>query len=73
MDARQDLQDILDTEIHVGTMDTAKKDEENSKQTSKVGKTFLQWSWGQPTLLMDVPSTGVPNACCLGGLLPTQQ
>ena len=49
-------------EIHDQTMDTVKKDEENSKQTSKVGKTFLQWAQSQPRLLMDVPSTGAPSA-----------
>ena len=71
MDTLWDFHDVLDMEIHVGTMDTAKKDEENSKQTSKVGKTLLQWAWSQPRLLMDVPSSGAPSACCPGGLLPT--
>ena len=45
-----DLQDVLEMEIHAGTMDTAKKDEENSKQTSKVGKIFLPWAPSQPRL-----------------------
>ena len=38
MNTLWDLQDILDMEIHTGTVDTAKKDEENSMQTRKVGK-----------------------------------
>ena len=62
MDALQDLQDVLDMEIHGGAADTAKKDMENSKQTSKVGNTFLQGAWSQPSLLINVPSTGAPNA-----------
>ena len=71
MDAICDLQYILDIEIHTGTADPNKKDEENRNQTSKVGKTFLQWAQNQPRLLMDIPSTGAPNACCLSVLLPT--
>ena len=50
MDALQELQDVLDVEIHAETADTTKKDEEKSKQTSKVGKTFLPQPWSQPRL-----------------------
>ena len=45
MDALQDLQHILDVEIHVGMVDTTKKDEENSKQTSKVRTQVCQWMY----------------------------
>ena len=31
-DALQDLQNVLDAEIHMTTMDTAKKDEKDSRQ-----------------------------------------
>ena len=72
MDALGDLHNALDMEIHAGTNETAEKDKENSKETSKVGNTFLQWAWSQPRLLMDVQSTGAPSAHCPGGL-PTQQ
>ena len=36
-----DLHDIVDVEIHTATLDTTKKDEEDSKQTIKVGNIFL--------------------------------
>ena len=58
--------------FHGGTTGTPKMDKENSKETSQVGNTFLQWAWNQPRLLMDVYSTGAPSAHCPGGL-PTQQ
>ena len=35
VDILWDLHSIIDTEIHVGTAETAKKDEEDSKQTNK--------------------------------------
>ena len=38
MDALWDLQDFLDMEIHVGTMDTTKKDKESSKQNKQSWK-----------------------------------
>ena len=66
------LHNVLDMEIHAGTTETAKKNKENSKETSNGGNTFLQWAWSQPRLLMDVHSTGAPSAHCPGGL-PTQQ
>ena len=37
-----DLHNVLDAEIHVVTVDTAKKDKQNSKQMNKVGNIFLQ-------------------------------
>ena len=40
-EALWDLQAILDVKRHVGTVDITKKDEENSKQTNKVGNIFL--------------------------------
>ena len=62
-DGLWDLQNILDAEIHMGPVDITKNDEENSKQKSKVGKTFLQWAQSQPRLLMDVPFTGTFHWC----------
>ena len=38
MDILWDLHDVMDMEIHAGTVDIAKKGKENSKQTNKVGK-----------------------------------
>ena len=69
MDTLWDLQDILDVEIHVGTTDISKKDEEDSKQT----KLEIYSSEGMEStkLVKDVPSIGAPSACCLGGLLHT--
>ena len=66
--ALQDLQDIL---VLKSMQEPTRKDEENSKETSKVGKAFLQWAQSQPSLLMDIPSTGAPNPHHLSGLLPT--
>ena len=67
----QDLHNVLDTEIHVGTVDTTNKDEEDSKQSKKVGNIFLQQTQSPPCLYMDVPFIGAPCAHPLGGLLPT--
>ena len=50
MDDLWDLHNALDTEIHVATVDTAKKDEEDSRQTNKVGNTFLQPAQSPPSL-----------------------
>ena len=55
MDALWDLQVILDAEIHVGTMATAKKDKENRKHTNRVENIFLQWAQSPPSLSMDIP------------------
>ena len=41
MDTLQDLHNVLDMKIHTATVDTAKKDEEDNRQTNKVGNTFL--------------------------------
>ena len=40
MDILWDLHDVLDMEIHAGTVDTPKKDKEDNKQTNKVGNMF---------------------------------
>ena len=45
-----DLHNILDVEIHVGTVDMTKKDKEDSKQTNKVGNILLQQAWSPPSL-----------------------
>ena len=56
-------QDILDVEIHAGTVDTTKKDEENGKQTSQAGKTFVTFFYERPVRKRVV---GARNAkCCL--------
>ena len=58
--------------FHGATTDTPKMDKVNNKETSNVGNTFLQWTWSQPRLLIDVHSTGASSAHCPGGLT-TQQ
>ena len=56
--------------IHTQTVDTAKKDMENSKQASKAGNVFIGWAQSSPSLLMDINFTGVPSAHCLTALQP---
>ena len=68
MDALQDLHDVMDAEIYMATADIAKKDEEDSRQTNKVGNTIFELAQSPPRLSMDVPSIGAPSVHSLGGL-----
>ena len=62
MDTLQDLQDVLDAEINMGTADTSKKDKENCKQS---------WKY---IPLRGMESTKLVNECtfdwCLKCMLP---
>ena len=50
MEALWDLHNILDAEFHTATVDTTKKDKEDSRQTNKDGNTFLQLAQSPPSL-----------------------
>ena len=59
--ALQDSCNDLDMEIQMATVDTAKKDEKDNKQTSRVGNLFHPLAQSPPQLSMDIPSTGPPS------------